>query len=127
MRLTPDQIQIIQSVVHEFAGKDAKAWLFGSRLDKNRRGGDVDLLVQCSPEIGILQRARIKNRLETRLGLPVDVLSAAQDGAIAPFARIALAQGARLCPSHPRCTKYWRPKKPIWPTCWKPSSAACTF
>jgi predicted nucleotidyltransferase len=96
MRLTPDQIQVIHSVVREFAGNEAKAWLFGSRLDETRRGGDVDLLVQSSPQIGIVQRARIKNRLESRLGLPVDVLSAAQDGVLAPFARIAIAQGVRL-------------------------------
>jgi predicted nucleotidyltransferase len=96
MRLTPDQIQVIHSVVREFAGNEAKAWLFGSRLDETRRGGDVDLLVQSSPQIGIVQRARIKNRLESRLGLPVDVLSATQDGVLAPFARIAIAQGVRL-------------------------------
>jgi predicted nucleotidyltransferase len=96
MRLSPDQIQLIQSVVCEFAGDEAKAWLFGSRLDESRRGGDVDLLVQSSPQIGILQRARIKNRLESRLGLPVDVLSAADDGAFAPMVRIAIAQGVRL-------------------------------
>jgi predicted nucleotidyltransferase len=96
MRLNPDQIQVIQSVVHKYAGSEAKAWLFGSRLDDSRRGGDVDLLVQSSPQIGLLQRARIKNQLELQLGLPVDVLSAANEGAFAPFVRIAMAQGVRL-------------------------------
>lgn len=96
MRLTPDQVQAIQSVVHEFAGSEATAWLYGSRLDDSRRGGDVDLLVQTTQQIGLLQRARIKNQLELQLGLPVDVLSAANEGAFSPFVRIAMAQGVRL-------------------------------
>jgi predicted nucleotidyltransferase len=96
MRLTTDQIHAIRSVIHEFAGEEAKAWLYGSRLDESRRGGDVDLLVQSNPEIGLLQRARIKNRLELQLGLPVDVMSAAIEGNFAPFVRIAMAQGLRL-------------------------------
>jgi predicted nucleotidyltransferase len=96
MRLTPAQIQKIQSAVHEFAGDAATGWLYGSRLDDHRRGGDVDLLVQCEPVIGLMQRARIKNRLELELGLPVDVLAAPQAGATSPFVRIAMAQGVRL-------------------------------
>jgi len=96
MRLTPDQIKVILSVIHEMAGSRAKAWLYGSRLDQSRRGGDVDLLVQSTPEIGLLQRARIKNQLEEQLGLPVDVVSAADEGSFRPFVRIAMAQGVQL-------------------------------
>ena len=96
MRLTSNQIQMINLAVHDLAGERATAWLYGSRLDDSRRGGDVDLLVRWSPAIGLMERARIKNRLELELGLPVDVLAAANEGVLSPFVRIAVAQGVRL-------------------------------
>ena len=96
MRLTQDQIELIRSAVHEMAGGGATTWLYGSRLDQSRRGGDVDLLVQSTPAIGLRQRSRIKNQLEQQLGLPVDILSAADEGSFPPFVRIAMAQGVQL-------------------------------
>jgi hypothetical protein len=37
----------------------------------------------------------VKDQLELQLGLPVDVLSAANEGAFAPFVQIAMAQGVQ--------------------------------
>ena len=102
MRLTSSQQQIIESTVAEVAGNAAQVWLFGSRRDDTRRGGDVDLLVRASPAISLLQRARIKLRLERALNLPVDVVAAPlDDGLSSPFARLALSTGERLGPAGP--------------------------
>ena len=49
MRLTPTQIDTIQSTVQAVLGEGAVVSLFGSRLDDGRKGGDVDLLIE---EIG---------------------------------------------------------------------------
>jgi len=95
MRLTPAQIQTIQSTACTVLGDSARVWLFGSRLDDGRKGGDVDLLIQAQPEPGLLQRARIKNRLEEQLGLPVDIVTRSPSQASA-FARVAQAQGVAL-------------------------------
>ncbi len=95
MRLTPAQIQTIQSTACAVLGDGARVWLFGSRLDDGRKGGDVDLLIQAQPEPGLLQRARIKNRLEEQLGLPVDIVTRSPSQASA-FARVAQAQGVAL-------------------------------
>ena len=46
MRLTPEQAAIIRSAAAEVFGSDARVWLFGSRVDDSRRGGDIDLLLQ---------------------------------------------------------------------------------
>lgn len=96
MRLQPAQIQAILDVVHQVAGQPAKTWVYGSRLDAARRGGDVDLLVQSTPPITLIQRARIKNQLESKLGLPVDIVACGDDTTLTPFARIAIAQAVQL-------------------------------
>ena len=48
MRLTPEQAAIIREAAAEAFGSDARVWLFGSRVDDAKRGGDIDLLVQTT-------------------------------------------------------------------------------
>lgn len=96
MRLQASETSTIRTVVQHIAGQQAKAWLYGSRLDDTRRGGDVDLLVQSSPTISLMQRARIKILLEEQLGLPVDVIACEDGEPASAFARIALLQGVQL-------------------------------
>ena len=43
MRLSVTQQQCILQATRQNFGDDAKVWLFGSRVDDTRRGGDVDL------------------------------------------------------------------------------------
>lgn len=46
MRLTPDQAQTNRQRIHTYMGEQARIWLFDSRADDSRRGGDVDLCVE---------------------------------------------------------------------------------
>ncbi|MHB1896659.1 MAG: nucleotidyltransferase domain-containing protein, partial [Metallibacterium sp.] len=48
MRLTPEQAAIIRSAAAEVFGSDARVWLFGSRVDDSKRGGDIDLLIETA-------------------------------------------------------------------------------
>lgn len=96
MRLSPQQIDIILATSHEVMGADASVWLYGSRLDDQRQGGDVDLLVEAAPAHGLLCRARLKIRLEQRLQLPVDVLLARRGVAGSAFMAIARAHAQPL-------------------------------
>lgn len=96
MRLTPEQTRLILETVHAQAGLAARVVLFGSRVDDRRRGGDLDLLVESSPALTLLQRARIKQQLENRLHLPVDILAKQTDALPKPFQAIALATGIPL-------------------------------
>ncbi|MGH8436335.1 MAG: nucleotidyltransferase family protein [Pseudomonas sp.] len=73
-----------------------RVWLYGSRLDDARRGGDVDLLIRSTPPISLLQRARIKSELEQKLGMPVDILATPAAGVTSPFATIAQAHSKLL-------------------------------
>lgn len=97
MRLSVEQIQDIVEQARAIAGRQAAIWLFGSRLDDHRRGGDVDLLVESTPSMGLLQRAQLKMSLEARLQLPVDILAADPCAQPSAFVKIARAQATRLC------------------------------
>lgn len=97
VRLTPSQVSIIRDAALEVAGSQARVWLYGSRLDDARRGGDVDLLVESTPPMGLRARAKLKWLIEQRLGLPVDVLAAAGDETpSSAFVALAKAQAQRL-------------------------------
>lgn len=44
MRLQKDQIQVLKQCLSTLS-ENAKLYLFGSRVDDTKRGGDIDLLV----------------------------------------------------------------------------------
>lgn len=44
MRLTYEEIKVLKNKVSELS-THAQLYLFGSRVDDNKRGGDIDLLV----------------------------------------------------------------------------------
>jgi len=46
MRITPFQQQAILNAAKLCFGQDAQVWLFGSRVDENKRGGDIDLFIR---------------------------------------------------------------------------------
>lgn len=48
MRLSTDQIQAIRYAATTTFGDDTAVWLFGSRVDDAKKGGDIDLLVRPS-------------------------------------------------------------------------------
>ncbi|SDY63996.1 nucleotidyltransferase domain-containing protein [Nitrosomonas sp. Nm58] len=45
MRLTQNQVMTIRQAVAGIFGAGAQAWLFGSRVNNSKRGGDIDLLI----------------------------------------------------------------------------------
>jgi len=78
MRLTAQQHTAIRQAVTEAFGADALVWLFGSRVNDNKRGGDIDLLIKTSQmDINAMTRAEIGflTRLNMTLGeQKIDVL-----------------------------------------------------
>lgn len=96
MRISPRQIATIIDTTRRIVGADAQVWLFGSRLDDARKGGDIDLLIESTPGAGIMDRARIKNRLEQQLQVPVDVVATSPGTTDNAFVAIARARAVRL-------------------------------
>ena len=64
----------ILAAVRHWAGINATVHLFGSRLDDQTKGGDVDLLIETAKPLTLLDQAHIKMQLENDLGLPVDII-----------------------------------------------------
>jgi predicted nucleotidyltransferase len=77
MRLTRSQQQIIRETTAEVFGADAAVFVFGSRIDDDARGGDLDLLIQSAQPVAEQGRKALQlmARLQMRLGdQPIDVL-----------------------------------------------------
>lgn len=77
MRLSPEQVAIILQTTAETFGPEARVWLFGSRVDDRKRGGDIDLLVESEHPIDApaFRAARLAARLQRQMqGRKVDVL-----------------------------------------------------
>ena len=70
MRLSIDQIKAIRYAASTTFGDDTQVWLFGSRVDDAKKGGDIDLLVRPSPtaEQNFAQKVSMLVLLEKLLG-----------------------------------------------------------
>lgn len=70
MRLTPEQIAVIKAATAEYFGSDAAVLLFGSRTDDEKRGGDIDLYIECLLPLqdGAVKSSRMNAALQMKLG-----------------------------------------------------------
>jgi len=69
MRLTERERESIKSAVSKHFGVEAHVWLFGSRADNRRRGGDIDLLVETTLTGRDALRAKINTITEIQLAI----------------------------------------------------------
>ena len=69
-------------------------WLFGSRLDDLKKGGDIDLYVE-SAQHKLMDTLRCKIALQDALDAPVDLI-VRKPLDTSPIAQIAKNQGIRL-------------------------------
>jgi predicted nucleotidyltransferase len=101
VRISPEQTTAIVTAARDLAGTEAQVRLFGSRLDDDVRGGDIDLLVQCSEAVAqpVWLAARITARLQRVLGdRRIDVLVIDPETPLEAVHRVALQQGVLLSP-----------------------------
>lgn len=93
MRLKEFEIQVIKSSIEKY-DKNAQIYLFGSRTDDTKKGGDIDLLV-ISNKINERDIRKIKLELYDLIGEQrIDIISAIQiKGA---FIEYAFKSGIKL-------------------------------
>ena len=99
MRRTESQRQSIKSAVAAVIGEESRVWLFGSRVDDAKRGGDIDLLIETDKVVAgrISALCRIEGALVVRLGnRRIDLLLKDAQTAEAPIFDVARRTGVLL-------------------------------
>ena len=93
MRLTKNEVAAIKQSVYGF-DPDAKIFLFGSRADDSKKGGDIDLFI-LSGKIKNREKRRIKLKIYDRIGEQrIDMVVTPE--ITTAFHRIAAAEGVQL-------------------------------
>jgi uncharacterized protein len=67
MRVPKEQLVFIKTQIQlEFP--EAKVYLFGSRLDDSKRGGDIDILILTSHRMTFIQESKIRTAFTKKFG-----------------------------------------------------------
>ena len=99
MRLSSQEAETIKSAVTSIIGPGSRVWLFGSRVDDEARGGDIDLLIET--DVVIPNRVEALCRLEGRLVMTLgdrklDILLKDARTLDAPVHEVAQTKGVLL-------------------------------
>lgn len=92
MRISAHEAEQAVAIIASQFGQNAAIWLFGSRVDDQQRGGDVDLFVETDT-VDALARLRCRSQLTELFDLHVDLVVGKGDD---PIHRIAKTTGIRL-------------------------------
>lgn len=75
MRLSQFEISSIKEAIYNI-DENALVYLFGSRTDNNKRGGDIDLLI-ISQNISVMDVTKIRLQLFDKIGeQKIDIVTA---------------------------------------------------
>jgi len=99
MRLTDNQIQFIRQLALQVAGSRSRVRVFGSRLDGDAHGGDVDLMLELPEPVDnpALMAAQMSARVSRAMhGRKVDVLVSAPNLMRLPIHDLAFKEGKLL-------------------------------
>jgi predicted nucleotidyltransferase len=101
MRLSDSEINIIKSVACEVWGAKTMIFLFGSRTDDSKKGGDIDLFVDLvaekEPKKIMLQKAEFLGKLDILLGeQKIDLLVRTPYNYHLPIIKTAQIKGVAL-------------------------------
>jgi len=95
MRLSTRELQALRAIIGELDPAGC-LYLYGSRADDARRGGDIDVYLQASRLIDLKTRLSTQYRLELACDTRVDLLIKNPGQPVQPIHQIAMAQGVLL-------------------------------
>ncbi len=98
MRLTPHEIEAIRTAACEVFGATATVRLFGSRVNDDMKGGDIDLFVEVEPgQASIANEQRLRDRIAPAVqDLRTDIVLHERGAPLTPIEQIAVRDGIRL-------------------------------
>jgi len=88
MRITDDEKNVIVDAVKN-TDPDAKVWLFGSRANDSKKGGDIDIGI-LSSKVGVMEEIRIRQKICDKIGEQKIDLVVSKDGQQAFFEHIVI-------------------------------------
>jgi predicted nucleotidyltransferase len=95
MRMPENEVQLAVAIIKKHLGTSTAVWLFGSRVDDTRKGGDIDLYAETNIENIALPMARARGELADVLKRHVDLV-VNNHTHTEPIFDIAQAQDVRL-------------------------------
>ncbi|QLQ25666.1 MAG: nucleotidyltransferase domain-containing protein [Dechloromonas sp.] len=99
MRLTETQRAAIKATVASAIDPGSRVWLFGSRADDAKRGGDIDLMIETEKTLPsrVAALCRLEGGLVMRLGdRKIDIIIKDARTPEAPIHRAAREHGVLL-------------------------------
>jgi len=95
MRITEHEKNVIIDAVQS-TDPNAKVWLFGSRVDDNKKGGDIDIAIFSEKiDKDVMQKIQVKRFICDRIGeQKIDIVTT-NSGKEAIF-KLAVAEGIQL-------------------------------
>jgi len=100
MRITEQQALVIKKTILRFFGEETSVMLFGSRADDNKRGGDIDIYIECAAlSSDELVDAKINTLVELKKLLgeqKIDLVINRKNGVVLPIYEVAKKEGIVL-------------------------------
>ena len=93
MRITDHEKSVIVEAVKS-VDPDARVWLFGSRTDDSKKGGDIDIGV-LSTKVDVMEEIAIRQKICDKIGEQKIDLVVSKDGEQA-FFQFAVTEGILL-------------------------------
>ncbi|MEW6095901.1 MAG: nucleotidyltransferase domain-containing protein [bacterium] len=95
MRVLAEQIDFLKREILLLV-PDAVVYLFGSRVDDKKKGGDIDIMILSDRKISWKEKAKIKWRYFEKFGeQKIDIVSS-MFNENNPFKELVLQEGIRL-------------------------------
>ncbi|MDP2751720.1 MAG: nucleotidyltransferase domain-containing protein [Rhodocyclaceae bacterium] len=95
MRLTTFEVAAIKQSAQEVFGSKVEVFLFGSRVDDEKRGGDIDLYIKTQTGKDLTHKIKFLVSLEQKIGeQKIDVVLAIDENR--PIEQQAMRTGVML-------------------------------
>ncbi|GBU21300.1 hypothetical protein R80B4_01189 [Fibrobacteres bacterium R8-0-B4] len=94
MRITTREKDAIIDAVKS-VDPDAAVWLFGSRADDGKKGGDIDIAILSEKIDSVAQKIQVRRFICDRIGeQKIDIVTT--NSGKEPIFRLAVAEGVKL-------------------------------
>jgi len=97
MRISIEQIDVITDTLRSSIS-DASVYLFGSRIDDSKRGGDIDIFLLTEQVVELRDKIRLLSQLERKgIARKVDLVISSPGHPNEKIYREVMDKGIRLC------------------------------